>query len=170
MIVGISGHQYLTTSDKNWISKEIKILLTDIDVTMGITSLAEGTDQIFAELILRLDLPIIAVIPCLGYSKAFANQYAALRYKHLLGKARERRNLRYCRPSGLAFQVAGELVVKICDIMIIVWDGLPSRGLGGTADIQSFATKLGKEIYWINPVSRLTTILEAQGQSHPRDF
>ena len=38
-----------------------------------------------------------------------------------------------------AYEDAGRYVVTHCDILIALWDGRPSRGRGGTAEIVAYA-------------------------------
>jgi hypothetical protein len=45
-----------------------------------------------------------------------------------------------------AYEKVGFYVAEHSDIMIAVWDGLPSQGRGGTADIVARARQLGKPI------------------------
>ena len=45
-----------------------------------------------------------------------------------------------------AYEKAGVYIARHSDVMIAVWDGLPSQGRGGTAEIVECASKLGKPI------------------------
>src|SRR4029077_20786370 len=53
----------------------------------------------------------------------------------------------------LAYLECGLLVVEEADLVIAVWDGKPSRGLGGTADIVANARNLTKPLILIDPDS-----------------
>ena len=44
----------------------------------------------------------------------------------------------------------GRAVVDACEILIVVWDGGASRGLGGTADVVTYALKQQRTVVWIN--------------------
>jgi hypothetical protein len=48
-----------------------------------------------------------------------------------------------------AYERAGRFVVDQCKVLIALWDGKPSRGRGGTAEIVAYAKKTGKEMVWI---------------------
>jgi hypothetical protein len=37
----------------------------------------------------------------------------------------------------------GKVVVDRAEVLIAVWDGLPARGLGGTADVVAYAGSAG---------------------------
>src|SRR5438309_2700977 len=53
----------------------------------------------------------------------------------------------------LAYLECGLLVVDEADLVIAVWDGKPSRGVGGTADIVTNARTLIKPLILIDPDS-----------------
>ncbi len=45
---------------------------------------------------------------------------------------------------------AGHWVVNHAEIVIAVWDGGPSKGRGGTADVVRYAVEQGRTVLWIN--------------------
>jgi len=48
---------------------------------------------------------------------------------------------------------AGESIVNEADVLVAVWDGKPAAGLGGTADVVTYARNLGKPLIWINSIT-----------------
>jgi len=48
-----------------------------------------------------------------------------------------------------AYRSAGHLLVGRCDVLIALWDGLPARGRGGTAEIVAWAAARSKPCIWI---------------------
>jgi hypothetical protein len=52
--------------------------------------------------------------------------------------------------SGRAYEAVGRFVVRHCDLLIAVWDGKPSNGRGGTAEIVHYAATTGVPIWWIH--------------------
>ena len=42
-------------------------------------------------------------------------------------------------------------MVEVSDLVLAVWDGMPAKGTGGTADIVAFADAHGKEVVQIWP-------------------
>ncbi len=44
----------------------------------------------------------------------------------------------------------GHYVLDNCDVLIAIWDGEPSRGQGGTAEIVEKARAMGRKLYWIH--------------------
>ena len=67
-----------------------------------------------------------------------------------MGRAAEVEQLAFDEPSEEAFLAAGRRVAEECDWLIAAWDGEPSRGLGGTADVVAYAGQIGKrvEVVW----------------------
>ncbi|HUC65373.1 MAG TPA: hypothetical protein VMA53_08095 [Stellaceae bacterium] len=49
-----------------------------------------------------------------------------------------------------AYQAVGRFVVRHCDLLIAIWDGMSDRGLGGTADIVRYAADGGPAICWLH--------------------
>ena len=49
-----------------------------------------------------------------------------------------------------AYERTGIFIVDHCDALVAIWDGLPARGRGGTAEIIAYARKIGRKIAWIS--------------------
>lgn len=135
-----------------WVRKAFRDTLSAYGATEAITSLAEGSDQAFAEVALEMDIPLTAIVPVGGYDSFFDNEEALLNYRRLLGRAR-RKNLELQFPSERAFFEAGKYIVDNCDVLVAVWDGKPAEGLGGTADVVHYARVLGRRMVWLDPLS-----------------
>lgn len=152
MRIGISGHQnILPQSAVGWVADAIRDELRNRRASVGVSSLAAGTDQIFASIVLELGLELEAVIPCAGYESAFADDEGRARFRRLNEAAKIHRHLNFDEPSELAFLSAGQQVVDLADLMIFVWNGKPARGLGGTADIVAYAKAEGVPFIHLNP-------------------
>jgi hypothetical protein len=150
--IGVTGHQNLPAAFLPQIRKEIERVLehTPGKIT-GVTSLAAGTDQLFARAVLDKGGRLHAVIPCAGYESAFTDARALATFQELLSVSSEIEILPHGQPSEQAFLDAGHRVVGIADLMIAVWDGQKSQGLGGTADIVQYARSLSRECVIIWP-------------------
>jgi hypothetical protein len=141
--VGITGHRDLSERTCGLVAAAIAVQLEAFDAIDGISSLAEGADQIFAEQVLMAGGALTAVIPSAGYGASFATSAGAAAYGRLRARAREVIELPFGAPSDEAFLAAGQRVVGLADTLLAVWDGSPSRGLGGTADVVAFAGARG---------------------------
>ncbi len=49
-----------------------------------------------------------------------------------------------------AYAGAGRAVLDRCDVLIALWDGLPARGLGGTAELVVEARARALPLLWIS--------------------
>lgn len=157
MKLGVSGHRWRDGADWIWVRERLTDHIRAAGEVEGYTSLAPGADQIFAEIILADKRELVVVIPVFG-------GHAELE----IGAKPEFD--RFCRQAGrtikisgdtadAAFMAAGVFVVDECDQMIFVWDGKPSRGLGGTADVVAYARKQRKAGIILDPIGRATTEL-----------
>lgn len=154
MIIGITGHQRLEDPTAwKWVQDALDGILEENSGATGISSLAIGADQLFAESVLSHNLKLISVIPCLEYVETF-DQTAVATYKSLLASAAEKIQLSFIAPSEKAFYAAGKKIADLADILVAVWDGQPAKGLGGTGDIVKYAQEQHKDIIHINPISR----------------
>ena len=155
MKVGITGHQNLgTRCDVEWISEMMIHAVDEYDITKGISCLAAGADQLFAEILCQRQIPYMAVVPSAGYEDTFAESALRENYRLLLIRAQEVMKLDFAFPSEEAFFAAGKYVVDLSDLVFTVWDGLRAKGLGGTGDIVSYAASKGKSIVHFDPIAR----------------
>jgi len=153
MKVGITGHQDLTIAESNWLKEELEIEIKQMKIEKAYSCLAIGADQLFARVILSNNIPLIAVTPCSKYEQTFDNKNIEL-YRNLVTQAINEIQLEYDNPSEKAFYEAGKTVVNNSDVIFVFWNNLPSKGLGGTADIVSFAKSLNKKIIHLNPITK----------------
>ncbi len=155
--IGITGHQNIPDVMHSYIRANIKriIFQHSSDLT-GVSSIATGADQIFAEIILQISGKLYVVIPCQEYESSFKDKSSLLRYRYLLGEAKDVEVLSYTSPSEEAFLAAGKRIVDLSQILVAIWDGKPARGKGGTADIVQYANELHVEtvIIWPTDFSR----------------
>jgi hypothetical protein len=141
--VGVTGHRDLSEPTCRLVAAAIAIQLERFATIDGISMLAEGADQIFAEQVLRAGGALTAVIPAGGYDRSFATDAAAAAYRRLRAQAAQVVELAFDAPSDEAYLAAGHDVVGRADVLLAVWDGTPSQGMGGTAEIVAFAGERG---------------------------
>lgn len=150
--VGITGHQTLTWQTALAIRTDILIRLESIENQFtGVTSLASGSDQIFAECVLARGGDLCSVIPCVNYASTFGQMDDLQRYRTLRAASTEVKKLAFPEPTEEAFWAAGKFVVDTSDIVFAVWDGKMAAGLGGTGDVVRYAEQSGKSIVVIWP-------------------
>ncbi len=159
MRVGITGHQRLKDPSRwPWVRAEIDKLISQLPTPVtGVTSLAIGADQLFAEVVLEHGGTIEAIIPFHGYESNFAVGQARQDYCRLLGLAMRVEILEKTGSDEEAYFAAGKRLVDVIDMLVAVWDGKPAAGLGGTADVVRYALERGKRVLHLNPVSSTLT-------------
>lgn len=154
MKIGITGHQKLENpTNWNWVKFEFnKIFAQYPKPFTGVTSLAIGADQLFAEVVLEHGGSLAAIIPFNGYEFKFSEGDDRQRYHHILDRATTVNILPQMTSDEESYFEAGKKVVDIVDFLVAVWDGKPSRGLGGTADVVEYAQECHKRVVHLNPI------------------
>lgn len=131
----------------------------------AVSSLAEGADRILAREILAREadtgrdarLEVILPLDKENYREDFGSAESREEFNHLLdgaivdviGPAQSREH---------AYEAAGQAVVDRSDVVIVIWDGEPARGRGGTAEIRAYALQRNKRVFWIR-VDRDSAVL-----------
>ena len=157
MKIGITGHQNREGIDWKWVRHQIELYLIGKSQIIGFSSLASGTDQVFAEIVLAKRGALKAIIPLDDYETYFEGE-SLKNYKELL-KQSEAIFLQTNKTEEQAFLDAGKWIARQVDCVIAVWDGEPAEGAGGTGDIVEYSLTLKKSILHINPISRLIRTL-----------
>ena len=152
MQIGVTGHQNRPGIDWPWVKNVMRSEMIEINnVSRALSSLAEGSDQLFASVALSLSIPVLAVVPMAGYERFF-NKEALANYAELL-KQCEVVNLDWKGDDSRGFYEAGKFIAEESDVLLAIWDGKHSKGLGGTADVVEYAASRAKSIVHINPVT-----------------
>ncbi|GAN97759.1 hypothetical protein Geu3261_0251_010 [Komagataeibacter europaeus NBRC 3261] len=148
--IGVTGHQTRPGIDWKWVAGRIRDQLTDrAPVGRAFSSLAAGSDQVFAEQALALGIPVTAIIPLPDYERCFKEKLDD--YRSLLARC-DQIVLDGAETDQEAFLEAGRQVVDNADVLLAIWDGKMAQGLGGTADVVEYALGRGREVIHINPV------------------
>lgn len=160
MKVGITGHQDI--GDQNHISKikkELTKILLNESVTLGLTSLAKGAGQLFAEVLSENAISYCVVIPSKGYSETFEDKVSLKKYHYFLNESDQRVTLSFDYPKEKASYDAGKYIVENSDCIIAIWNGKLAEGLGGTADIVDYSLKKNKRVIHLNSIDLKVKIL-----------
>lgn len=154
MKIGITGHQEREGIDWSWVKDTISAELRSLSkVDQALSSLAAGSDQVFAGAAISLGIPVTAVIPLDGYEQFFKGSSLAV-YRRLLSQCKIV-HLTGERDPEKAFLKAGQFIVDQCDLLMAVWDGGKADGKGGTGDIVEYAHEVGRTVIHINPILRV---------------
>ena len=169
--IGVTGHRALQEPERIaaairgvldtgiWELFDPPVLLENRSTRLAftvLTPLAEGADRLVAKEILNSpDAVIEVVLPFAedDYLSDFAEAASKAEFEELCRKARRVTVLKPLAPSATgagavpeeerkrAYERVGRHVADHCDVLIAVWDGRPSRGRGGTAEIVEYARR-----------------------------
>lgn len=140
-----------------------KVRMTPLTYSV-MTALAEGADRLVAETILahdpRSSLEVVLPMTLSDYRVTFrdpenpdfdrltarARNITKLRRHNLemdpdlaAGPAGSRKKLSLEQARKEAFKTAGHHIVNHCDVLVAIWDGKESKGIGGTHEIIEYA-------------------------------
>ncbi len=154
LAIGFTGHRNL--SDEAKCREAIRKVLLEWKakvpgVVYGLASAAAGGDLLFAETCVELNLPIRIFLPV--PKEKFREDFDEPTW--------DRATLVFQKALSVEVTGAGEELteryyecgietVQHIQILIALWDGTPSKGLGGTADMVHFAKEQGRPVIWIH--------------------
>lgn len=153
-VVGFTGHRLL--KDAAGVQRVIAEVLTELRAEknvewLGLSSIAEGADMLFARTALRLGFGWEAVLPL--PPAEFRNDFRPevwVEVEGLLAYAEQARVIGERSHRDDAYLDCGMETVNHCDVLLAVWDGERSRGRGGTAEIITYARDLGRPVIIID--------------------
>lgn len=141
MRIGITGHSNLSDKTVPLVAEEIRAALASSigPDLVGVTCLARGADQVFARVVLDSGGAVEVVLPAADYRDRKVKPDNAADFDDLIGRAAAVRTMPFAESGRDAYMAASEYVLDNVDAMIAVWDGGPSGGFGGTADVVNAA-------------------------------
>jgi hypothetical protein len=145
--IGITGHRGLSPRTQELIGAALrKELEPDAGAELvGVSCLAGGPDQLFARMVLDLGGTLEVVVPAEQYRDGLDLDEQD-GYDELFAKAKHVERLPFVESTEQAHLAAGRAVVDRSERLVAVWDGKPARGIGGTADIVSYAYQAGVSV------------------------
>lgn len=154
---GVTGHRTLPPGIADHAVRHWQRVLPSGAGLRGVSSLADGADQLFAGHVLDAGGTLEAVLPTSWVS--YASSLAAggrQRLENFIRAAATVITMPFAEPCDQGYLAAGQALVDRCDHLFAVWDGEPARGMGGTADIVAYARDRGRPVtvLWIDGVRR----------------
>jgi hypothetical protein len=149
--IAISGHRGLPEPTADLVDKAIRAALAEHapDVT-GVSCLADGADQIFARAVTDLGGKLEVIIPAARYRAGLPAE-AHPEYDRLLAQAAAVRRMPFIESTPESHMEASKVMTDQADELYAVWDGLPARAYGGTADVVAYAREHGTPVRVIWP-------------------
>lgn len=149
--VGITGHRSLPDPAQwGWVHEQIDDALAMLEPPIvGISSLAEGADQCFANAVLETGGQLRGVLAFEDFGASLGAEGRAA-FESLLARADAVGVIEPQPSRELAYLAAGHRVVELADVMFAVWDGQVARGTGGTAEIVAHARQSATPVLHID--------------------
>ncbi|MEO6006133.1 MAG: hypothetical protein ABIZ04_26035 [Opitutus sp.] len=153
-VIGFTGHRQLAEPSR--ISAGIRSALTELKHAapgewLALSSIAAGSDTLFAREAMRQNLAWQAVLPLTPAE--FKKDFSPAEWREaegLMAEAEQVRVLTELDGRNDAYLDAGMETVHESDVLLAVWDGEPARGKGGTADVVGYARELGHPLVIID--------------------
>ena len=157
LAIGFTGHRSLQDEAKcrKWIFeilKQRKAITPGL--LFGVSSVAAGGDLLFAESCIQLELPLCVLLPLPveEFRKDF-DEASWSRAEVVLGKAASVEVTESNQSREECYYECGIETVQRSRMLLALWNGESSQGLGGTEDIVSFARGVGKPVVWLHSIS-----------------
>ncbi|HEY4123394.1 MAG TPA: DUF4231 domain-containing protein [Rhizomicrobium sp.] len=170
---GISGHRTLGEADAARVhdslaslfgaardelqqlsAKHRELFRGDGAILRLISPLAEGSDRVAAEAALAKGFALECPLPFARdlYEADFQTEASRKAFHSLLARASNVFELEETRGTddNRAYEAAGLMTLRQCDILIAVWNGKPAVGRGGTAEIVAHAIDSNIPIVWVH--------------------
>jgi hypothetical protein len=150
--IAISGHRGLPGPTIAMVDAELRgeIATRPARDLVGISFVADGPDALFARAVLDHGGRLEVVVPAERYRAGLPVGHHPT-YDRLLLAATAVHRLPFRESSSQAHMAASERMLDLADELYAVWDGLPARGFGGTADVVSAARRRGLPVTVIWP-------------------
>ncbi len=149
--IGITGHTNLTEATEKIVHESLRDVLRQHSPNglVGVTCLARGADQLFAQAVLDVGGRIEVVLPAPDYRTKIKPANLA-RYDALLAAADSVHVLPFDTSRRESYMAASEYLLSHVDELVAIWDRGASGGLGGTADVVSAARErsLPVQVIW----------------------
>lgn len=167
--IGFSGHRELPNeaTARAAVRAEISSLKSAAVLMhawlVAVSSVALGADLVFAEECLAAGLPWKCLLPFPQeeFRRDDFTEADWARVEQCLARAYRVETLTEGIPlnpeaRNKAYTDCGHRTVEAADVMLLLWNGQPSKGSGGTADMWEYARTLNRPAWYFNPVDAST--------------
>jgi hypothetical protein len=152
--IGFTGHRSIEDEDqcRRWILDFLRRQKTStVALVYGVSSVAAGGDLLFAESCIQLALPLCVLLPL--PLEEFRQDFTPAdwsRAEQVLSKAASVEFTAGNQSREECYYECGIETVQQSRLLLALWNGEPSQGLGGTEDIVSFARGIGRPVTWLH--------------------
>ena len=118
-----------------------------------LSSLAEGADRLVVERTARYQLSAELVVPLPlpvdDYQNDFSSDESRHEFLHWLSLAHEVISPPVVAAHEDGYWKAGMYILEHCDVLVVLWDGQPEQGKGGTGELVAIARERGLPLAWV---------------------
>jgi len=140
LVVGVTGHRDIAPADEAPLRNAFGGVLRELALEcphaplVVLSGLAAGADSLAAEEALAQNIPVIACLPMpvAEYERDFSPEGLA-RFRSLLASCARVTVTSPQRENG--YVATGLYIVQYSHVLVAFWDGVDSRGKGGTSDV-----------------------------------
>ncbi len=157
MRVGITGHSNLSAGSVPVVADAIRAELATLDGPItGVSCLARGADQVFAQVIVETGAALHVVLPAADYRERKVKPANRAAFESLVERAENVDVLAFETSNREAYEAANKTILSTVDVLFAVWDGQPPDGRGGTGDTVRLARESGVPVMvlWPDGVAR----------------
>lgn len=149
--IAVTGHLGLPAQTAAEVDKSVRDLLAQHDASqmVGVSCLAGGTDQIFAQAVLDFGGRLEAIVVPAEYRNF--DDGPGSPFTRLLAQAHRVQKIPTGQTRAQSWTRAGVELLRGADLLVAVWDGRPPGGYGGTADVATEALRRGMPVRVIWP-------------------
>ena len=157
LTVGVTGHRDLVEKELPALREQVRAFFVNLDEEFPgldlqlISPLAEGADQLVAEVALELGIPLIVPLPMeqAEYEKDFNTPAGVENFRRLLEGARviplplvpgssHEALLHDATARDWQYAQLGVFVSNHCQVLLALWNGKPDTQTGGTAGVVNY--------------------------------
>lgn len=159
--IGVTGHRHIADVDRaragvdralDRVQRLASHPSRPVPAFEVVSPLAEGADRLVVRQALeRPGTRLIVPLPFAkdDYVTDFLEGPSRSEFEDLLARAGEVVTMPAAPSRAAGYAAAGRYVVDRCDVLLALWDGRPTQGHGGTAEIVAHAVEKGKLVLWI---------------------
>ena len=143
--LGVIGHRDISEESQPIVEAALRRLLVAKGGSrlVGVTCLAPGADQLFAQTVLELSGRLEVILPSADYRECYVPISNLDTFDLLLKAAVTVRVMEFQHCCRQAYMAAGTAMLNTVETLVAVWDGRPARNPGGVSEVVGAAARLG---------------------------
>lgn len=149
MRVAVCGHRQLDGSIADDVEEALRRHLATVDRLVGISSLSEGAEQIFAHAVLDAGGQLLVVVPAERHRERLPPA-SRPDYDSLMRRAFDVVQLRFGKPTAAAHLAAARHMLERADQLVAVWNGQVDDVDGGPVDVirEALGRRIPVKVIW----------------------